>query len=146
MGRPNEQAGWLIERSTVLPICRSGTRRIEARNDRRVRRLIGRRLERLCERVTRRFLRDDEPPRHLTVEASGTVRIQTGPREAVGDDEPDAGPAPDIRAAQATHGPRNVRPSRENRDVPTRKYTGRLDGINLDQHVTQKRRRGTSTT
>ena len=45
-----------------------------------------------AEEVTRRFLRDDEPPQHLVVEASGVVRIETGPREPLGDDEPSLSP------------------------------------------------------
>lgn len=39
-----------------------------------------------AEEVTRRFLRDDEPPQHLVVEVSTDVRVVTGPRE--GGDEP----------------------------------------------------------
>lgn len=42
-----------------------------------------------AEEVTRRFLRDDEPPQHLVVEMSGAVRIQSGPREAAGEQEPE---------------------------------------------------------
>jgi hypothetical protein len=41
-----------------------------------------------AEEVTRRYLRDDEPPQHLVVEATGAVRIQTGAREGVGDEGP----------------------------------------------------------
>ena len=40
-----------------------------------------------AEEVTRRFLRDDEPPQHLVVEAAGTVRVELGPHETVDDDE-----------------------------------------------------------
>jgi len=39
-----------------------------------------------AEEVTRRFLRDDEPPQHLVVEASGDVRVQAVPLRAVGDE------------------------------------------------------------
>ena len=38
-----------------------------------------------AEEVTRRFLGDDEPPRHLVVEVSKDVRVVTGPREATND-------------------------------------------------------------
>lgn len=41
-----------------------------------------------AEEVTRRYLRDDEPPQHLVVEVTGVVRVQTGAREGVSDDEP----------------------------------------------------------
>jgi hypothetical protein len=47
-----------------------------------------------AEEVTRRFLRDDEPPRHLVVEAAGTVRIERGPGEPVDDDEGDSRTSP----------------------------------------------------
>jgi hypothetical protein len=40
-----------------------------------------------AEEVTRRFLRDDEPPQHLVVEASGDVRVQAGPCDGLGDEE-----------------------------------------------------------
>ena len=40
-----------------------------------------------AEEVTRRFLRDDEPPQHLVVEAAGTVRVHRGPRKTTDDDE-----------------------------------------------------------
>jgi hypothetical protein len=43
-----------------------------------------------AEEVTRRFLRDDEPPQHLVVEAAGTVRVERGPRETIDDDEGDS--------------------------------------------------------
>jgi hypothetical protein len=36
-----------------------------------------------AEEVTRRFLRDEEPPQHLVVEASGAVRVEAGPRLGV---------------------------------------------------------------
>src|SRR5206468_8206660 len=36
-----------------------------------------------AEEVTRRFLRDDEPPQHLVVETAGTVRNQQGPDHPV---------------------------------------------------------------
>jgi hypothetical protein len=39
-----------------------------------------------AEEVTRRYLRDSEPPQHLVVEIEGTVRIERGPREGVVDD------------------------------------------------------------
>jgi hypothetical protein len=38
-----------------------------------------------AEEVTRRFLSDEEPPRHLVVEISKDVRVVTGPREASDD-------------------------------------------------------------
>jgi hypothetical protein len=47
-----------------------------------------------AEEVTRRFLRDDEPPQHLVVEAAGNVRVESGPREGVIDDEGDSRPSP----------------------------------------------------
>jgi hypothetical protein len=43
-----------------------------------------------AEEVTRRFLRDDEPPQHLVVEAAGTVRVARGPRETIADDAGDS--------------------------------------------------------
>ena len=42
-----------------------------------------------AEEVTRRYLRDDEPPQHLVVETAGTVRVECGPREVIDDDEGD---------------------------------------------------------
>jgi hypothetical protein len=42
-----------------------------------------------AEEVTRRYLRDDEPPQHLVVEVTGAVRVQTGVREGAIDEEPD---------------------------------------------------------
>jgi hypothetical protein len=53
-----------------------------------------------AEEVTRRFLRDEEPPQHLVVEVAGTVRVELGPRESIHDDEV----AP--RASSSTQGHR----------------------------------------
>jgi hypothetical protein len=39
-----------------------------------------------AEEVTRPYLHDDEPPQHLVVEATGSVRIQTGAREGLSDE------------------------------------------------------------
>jgi hypothetical protein len=47
-----------------------------------------------AEEVTRPFLRDLEPPRHLVVDHAGAVRVQSGPRDATGDDEVDQPVAP----------------------------------------------------
>jgi hypothetical protein len=47
-----------------------------------------------AEEVTRRFLRDDEPPQHLVVKAAGIVRVELGPREIVDDDEGDSRASP----------------------------------------------------
>jgi hypothetical protein len=47
-----------------------------------------------AEEVTRPFLRDDEPPQHLVVEAAGTVRVERGPGEPVDDGEGDLGASP----------------------------------------------------
>jgi hypothetical protein len=47
-----------------------------------------------AEEVTRRFLRDDEPPQHLVVEAAGAVRVELGPRKTIDDDEGDSRASP----------------------------------------------------
>src|SRR5262245_19604025 len=47
-----------------------------------------------AEEVTRRFLRDDEPPQHLVVEAAGTVRVELGPRVTIDDDDVDSRASP----------------------------------------------------
>jgi hypothetical protein len=52
-----------------------------------------------AEEVTRRFLRDDEPPQHLVVEAAGTVRVQRGRRETT-DDEGDSRVSPHAQEPQ----------------------------------------------
>jgi len=59
-----------------------------------------------AEEVTRRFLRDDEPPQHLVVEAAGTVRVERAPRESVDDDEGDS------RSSPAAHSPQRARSRR----------------------------------
>ena len=53
-----------------------------------------------AEEVTRRFLRDDEPPQHLVVEAPGTVRVELGPRESIDDDEDGSRASPSSQAPQ----------------------------------------------
>jgi hypothetical protein len=53
-----------------------------------------------AEEVTRRFLRDDEPPQHLVVEAAGTVRVELGPRESIDDDESGSSASPSAQAPQ----------------------------------------------
>ena len=54
-----------------------------------------------AEEVTRRFLRDTEPPQHLIVEPEGNVRVERGPREGVIDDVDDDGSAtPAARSPQ----------------------------------------------
>jgi len=59
-----------------------------------------------AEEVTRRFLRDDEPPQHLVVEAAGTVRVERGPRERVDHDEGDS------RASASVQSPQRARSRR----------------------------------
>jgi hypothetical protein len=64
-----------------------------------------------AEEVARRFLRDDEPPQHLVVEAAGTVRVEPGPRETIDHDEGDS------RVSPSAHSPQRVRSHR--RGSPT---------------------------
>ena len=59
-----------------------------------------------AEEVTRRFLRDDEPPQHLVVEAAGTVRVELGPRETIDDARRDP------RASPSAQGPQRARSHR----------------------------------
>jgi len=59
-----------------------------------------------AEEVTRRFLRDDEPPQHLVVEAAGTVRVERAPREPGDDDEGDS------RESPAAYSPQRARSRR----------------------------------
>ena len=47
-----------------------------------------------AEEVTRRFLRDDEPPQHLVVEEDGTVRVERGPGEPTADELGDSRASP----------------------------------------------------
>ena len=54
-----------------------------------------------AEEVTRRFLRDDEPPQRLVVEAAGSVRVERGPRDTVDDDEDDSRASPSTRGQRA---------------------------------------------
>jgi hypothetical protein len=56
-----------------------------------------------AEEVTRPFLCDLEPPRHLVVDQAGAVRVQSGPRDATGDDDGDES------AASAVSSPRRAR-------------------------------------
>jgi hypothetical protein len=53
-----------------------------------------------AEEVTRRFLRDDEPPQHLVVEVAGTVRVERGPRELIDDEEGDSRASPSAQSPQ----------------------------------------------
>jgi hypothetical protein len=66
-----------------------------------------------AEEVTRPFLRDDEPPQHLVVEAAGTVRVELGPRETIDDD------AGDSRAARSARRARRARRARSPRGSST---------------------------
>jgi hypothetical protein len=56
-----------------------------------------------AEEVARQFLRDDEPPQHVIVEAPGTVRVELGPREGVDEDEggPHVASSPQGRRARS---------------------------------------------
>jgi hypothetical protein len=56
-----------------------------------------------AEEVTRRFLGDDEPPQHLVVDAAGSVRVERGPCEPIGDDETDS------RASASVYSPQRAR-------------------------------------
>ena len=53
-----------------------------------------------AEEVTRRFLRDDEPPQHLVVEAAGNVRVERGPREPIDNVEGDSRASPSAQSPQ----------------------------------------------
>ena len=53
-----------------------------------------------AEEVTRRFLREDEPPQHLVVEAAGTVRVELGPRETIDEDRGDSRAPPSAQDPQ----------------------------------------------
>jgi hypothetical protein len=53
-----------------------------------------------AEEVARRFLRDDEPPQHLVVDAAGTVRVERGPRETIADDDGDSRALPSAQDPQ----------------------------------------------
>ena len=59
-----------------------------------------------AEEVTRRFLRDDEPPQHPVVEVAGTVRVERGPGEHVDDDEGES------RASASVQSPQRARSRR----------------------------------
>jgi hypothetical protein len=64
-----------------------------------------------AEEVTRRFLRDDEPPQHLVVETAGTVRVEIGPRKAADD-------AADSRASPSGQSPHRARGTAADRPPP----------------------------
>jgi hypothetical protein len=53
-----------------------------------------------AEEVTRRYLRDDEPPQHVVVEATGTVRVERGPRETVDGDGGESRASPSVQRSQ----------------------------------------------
>jgi hypothetical protein len=59
-----------------------------------------------AEEVTRRFLRDDEPPQHLVVEAAGTVRVERGSRVPIDNVEGDS------RASSSAQSPQRARSRR----------------------------------
>jgi hypothetical protein len=61
-----------------------------------------------AEEVTRRFLRDEEPPQHLVVEVAGTVRVERGPRETIDDDEGDSRPSQSARRPRSPWGSSTV--------------------------------------
>lgn len=95
-----DEARWSIERSRAIPPP-AGSRHDSAYLVRVARGISRRQVivefadssavisNGYAEEVTRRFLRDDEPPQHLVVEATGAVRVQAGAREDVGDEQPD---------------------------------------------------------
>jgi len=113
----NAEAGWLIAKSGaiapptgsvyeaayVVRVTRGSTRReviVEFADSSAVA------STGYAEEVTRRFLRDDEPPQHLVVEAAGTVRVERGPRATIDDDDGDS------RASPSTQRPQRARSHR----------------------------------